>query len=100
MDLMLDPAAEAEIEAAAVYYQKIDERLRHDFLAEVDEAFDRILTYPHIWKCVVKHYRRLNLKRFPFAIIYALEESIYIIAVMHERRKPNYWLRRERERKR
>jgi toxin ParE1/3/4 len=36
--------------------------------------------------------RRHLLTRFPFAVIYTIEnQRIYILAVMHLKRKPFYW---------
>jgi toxin ParE1/3/4 len=40
-------------------------------------------------------YRRINLNRFPYAIIYRPDgDDIYVIAVMHEKRHPDYWKHR------
>ncbi len=36
--------------------------------------------------------RRILLKRFPYAVIYLpLHNKIVVIAVMHQRRRPDYW---------
>jgi len=38
--------------------------------------------------------RRCLVHRFPYGIIYAIEnDTIYIAAVMHLRREPGYWER-------
>ena len=41
--------------------------------------------------------RRRLISRFPYAILYSDEgEILYILAVMHLRRDPNYWKSRLR----
>jgi plasmid stabilization system protein ParE len=36
--------------------------------------------------------RRWLIRRFPYSVIYREEESrIYILAVAHQRRRPEYW---------
>lgn len=39
--------------------------------------------------------RRFLLKRFPFALPYlVLEDLVVVLAIAHERRQPQYWLKR------
>jgi plasmid stabilization system protein ParE len=39
--------------------------------------------------------RRKRIKRFPYVIIYTLDpDAIYIVAVAHNQRDPDYWLHR------
>lgn len=36
--------------------------------------------------------RRCLVKRFPFSLLFRIEtERIYVLAVMHLHREPNYW---------
>lgn len=36
--------------------------------------------------------RRLILSRFPYKLLYSVEaDHIYVIAVAHQHREPNYW---------
>ncbi|MEE9395612.1 MAG: hypothetical protein V3V31_01235, partial [Methylococcales bacterium] len=38
------------------------------------------------------HYRRFLLSKFLFSVVYRENErSIFVVAVMHNSRKPNYW---------
>jgi toxin ParE1/3/4 len=39
--------------------------------------------------------RRILLRRFPYAVVFVeADDEIRVIAVMHGKRKPEYWLRR------
>ena len=43
-------------------------------------------------------YRRVNLKVFPFYIAYIIrEDTLWIIAIAHSHRKPEYWIKRKYE---
>lgn len=36
--------------------------------------------------------RRVRAKRFPYAVVFMeLPKAIRVIAIMHERRRPDYW---------
>ena len=40
-------------------------------------------------------YRRVNLRVFPYCIAYLLkDEKIWILAIAHSHRKPEYWIER------
>lgn len=42
--------------------------------------------------------RRLLVQRFPYQVIYIrLIDRIQILAIAHERRRPGYWVGRERQ---
>ncbi len=39
--------------------------------------------------------RRKLLRRFPYSVIYLIEgQQLFVVAVMHHRRRPGYWLTR------
>ena len=41
---------------------------------------------------VIKAVRQKTVQRFPYHILYELRDpSVYVIAIMHQRRKPLYW---------
>jgi plasmid stabilization system protein ParE len=66
--------------------------LGREFTAEISAALDYVRRYPFASPSVRGAFRRKRVKRFPFNIIYAVEEErIVIIAVMHQRRHPDYW---------
>lgn len=66
-----------------------------DFITELEAAYDAITELPETWPKFQKGFRRYLLTRFPFSIIYKdTNESIFVVAVMHNSRKPGYWLSR------
>jgi plasmid stabilization system protein ParE len=96
MHLASHPEAEQELEAAAVWYEKRQPGLGDDFLEEFERTLRRIEAEPKRWRVFHGGNRKLNLRCFPYAIVYSLEgDTIYIKAVMHLHRRPFYWSHRQ-----
>ncbi len=87
--------AEQELVEAASYYQSISPRLGVSFIEEVGTTIDRILLQPTAWTRVSTHHRRSLTRRFPFGVIYTIDDDeIVVVAVMNLRREPNSWKNR------
>ncbi|WP_058557855.1 type II toxin-antitoxin system RelE/ParE family toxin [Thiohalocapsa sp. ML1] len=85
----------AELDAALGHYRDIDPRLAAALLAEVDAAKQAIRRFPSAWKRFRSGVRGFTLRRFPYTIIYqATDDEILIVAYAHQRRQPQYWLKR------
>jgi len=89
------PEADAEAREAMLWYEERSFLAADNFLSELDHYREHITTHPLAGHPCYGVYRRLNLKTFPFALIYRPDgDSIYLIAVMHEKRHPDYWKHR------
>lgn len=89
------PEAEEEFRAAIDYYEDREAGLGYDFSLEVFTAIHNIITHPNAFPVVEDDVRRCLVNRFPFAVLYGLEPtSIFVLAVMHHRRRPGYWKHR------
>jgi hypothetical protein len=65
------------------------------FLDEVLETINLITRYPQLCSCNSQNTRKAVLRKFPYNLIYSeLENKIYIIAIAHQNRKPEYWIDR------
>ena len=94
-ELIYHPDAKAELREAAAYYESCRDGLGRAFLVAVDSAVDRIIEFPEAWRRIHGDFRRILVRRFPYGVIYALHgDDIYVVAVMHLKRKPGYWLTR------
>jgi hypothetical protein len=66
------------------------------FLDELDRVVRLLRVFPFAALEIEPEIRRSLLARFPFAIVYAIDEqTIIVIAVAHTHRKPRYWIDRE-----
>jgi plasmid stabilization system protein ParE len=89
------PAAEDDIEEAALWYELRSPGLGAEFLRAVDVSFDRIRQSPQSFQLVYKNARRARITRFPY-VAYFVETvtGIQIVACMHAKRDPRIWRRR------
>ena len=86
--------AELELRQAVVYYEDASPGLGLDVLIEVELTIERILRHPNAWAKVSSEHRRCRTRRFPFGIIYSIEDDcVLIAAVMNLRRHPQSWQR-------
>lgn len=89
------PEAEAEMIAAAVYYEGQQADLGKRFLITVQEAINNIRVNPFLYQAVHLDVRRCLTKTFPFGVLFrVLSDKIVIMAVMHLHRNPDYWKNR------
>lgn len=94
-NIIFHPDIRDEVQVGYDWYNVKSSGLGEEFLKELDLAFELVQKQPLTWPEFSNDFRRYLLKRFPFGVIYKVENAnIYILAVMHLRRKPGYWKRR------
>ena len=97
MKAVFDSEAVLEAREAAAFYEDCQPGLGHAFLNAIEAAIPEIAHQPLLWRRIKGRFRRYLLPRFPYGLIYAVEEDqVYIAAVMHLKRKPGYWVSRTR----
>jgi plasmid stabilization system protein ParE len=96
MNYEFHPEAEQEFIETAAYYQTEVPGLGTRFGAEVNRVIELLLVNPGIGAPIDGEIRHFVLRRFPHSIIYAvISESLYILAVAHGSREPEYWQSRK-----
>lgn len=89
------PDAAEEAREAAAHYEGVRLGLGTDFKAELDAALTRIANNPLGYAAESGAIRVCPLHRFSYSIFYEdLDDRVWIAAVGHQRRRPNYWKRR------
>lgn len=89
------PEAETEFLNAISYYEDCEPGLGEDFSLEVYFCVQNVLSYPHAWPILEDDVRRCLINRFPYCVLYSIEsDCVYILAVMHLHRHPDYWKNR------
>jgi len=89
--------ADAELAAAADWYEQEREGLGDDLLMEADRVLVAIAASPTTWPFVLssKVVRRLLFTRFPYAAYFVVrEEHVLVMAFGHTSRRPGYWRHR------
>ena len=91
--------AEEEAAEALDWYESQQQGLGSELIRELKRAEVAISRSPETWPIWPETkleigIRRFLLSRFPFGVAYIIENSPIIIAVVHLRRRPLYWLDR------
>ncbi len=97
MPIVYLPLAERELNDAALYYEMESPGLGSAFLDEIERCEQAIAQFPEAGTCILGQVRRRLLRRFPYALLYSVRrDGIRILAVMNLKRRPMYWVGRER----
>lgn len=91
-------AAAAEAAEAAAWYEDQRPGLGSEFRSEFRAAIDRLhegVVPGKQWRGPLgeRGVRRLLMRRFPFSVVFvtAGAEDAVVLAIAHQRRRPNYW---------
>lgn len=87
----VDPSATAEIDNAMDWYEKQKSGLGVDFLLKFYNAVAFLKENPTSYPEVYQSFRRLLLKKYPYAVYYAVAEAeneVIVLAVWHTSQDP------------
>jgi plasmid stabilization system protein ParE len=80
------------VAGAFEWYEKEQTGLGREFLDELRAAYKRMTDGPLKYQHLRAGIRRTLLHRFPYAVYFAVEDSVVIvIAVLHASRDPAEW---------
>ncbi|MEO5820346.1 MAG: type II toxin-antitoxin system RelE/ParE family toxin [Vicinamibacteraceae bacterium] len=95
MRVTFNELAERELNDAVQYYELERPGLGAAFVAEVEGCTREIVAHPLAALSVGGPIRRRLCQRFPYALLYSVgNDEIRILAVMHLKRRPGYWVAR------
>lgn len=97
MKLVILPAALLELQAAADYYSvHANINLARAFVDEFERVVNLITSSPQIGSIFRGNRRRYFLRKFPYSVIYQVTfGELRVLALAHQRRRPNYWAKRK-----
>ena len=96
----VEPEASAELEDAALWYERQRAGLGADLTLAVDEALTLLEQWPRLGHPIPQlradiPARLVPVQRFPYTVVYMeWHNAIRVLAIAHERRAPGYWLTR------
>ncbi|MGE0811158.1 MAG: type II toxin-antitoxin system RelE/ParE family toxin [Immundisolibacter sp.] len=93
MRIVWQDHAKIELRDAVQYYRaNAGDHVAHDFRNEVQHTARQLLEHPEIGVRLHQKLRRYALHGYPFNLVYRLTpETIIIVALAHQSRRPGYW---------
>ena len=89
------PEAEAEAREAFLWYSKRSTIAAEAFRAELIKAIDGLSMHPMMWPADADGIRLQLLRHLPYTLHYEVrDQTVTVLAVAHQRRRPGYWLDR------
>ena len=93
--IRFDELARRELFETRDYYDDLVYKLGERFIIEVERCLNIIKTNPLAYPVIKQNVHKAVIIKFPFSILYQIEkDNIYVLAVMHQKRKPKYWAER------
>ncbi len=87
--------AQRDLRSGTTFYEAQYPGLGEDFVLEIRRLCRRIVEAPRLGAEVHPGVRRRLVRRFPYAVLYAIEDSeVIVLAVAHQSRRPDYWTSR------
>lgn len=84
-----------EATETANFYEREETGLGQNFFDALDATIGRIRRFPKIGKPRGTRLRSFSLRKFPIDVIYYIhDDSIVVVAVAHQSRRPGYWIDR------
>jgi plasmid stabilization system protein ParE len=95
MEVTYHPLVKRDVTQVLRYYHEISPRLADEFHAELRELIGRAAEQPLRFHLSGREFRRINLHRFPYHVLYDVKlESMRVMVVRHNKRHPDYGLDR------
>ena len=95
MNFLLHSEADVEFAEAVRYYSEVSPEPGVRFYREMERLFREVCANPERFRRFDPPARRHFSRDFPYAVIYLEKpEHLWIVALMHMKRRPGYWRER------
>jgi plasmid stabilization system protein ParE len=92
MNIRFLTVADQEVADAVGWYDRQGNELSRGFLDDLDRTVRIAKAYPLLATQIEPEIHRLLFVRYPYSLIYGIDvDTLVIIAVAHQQRKPRYW---------
>ena len=97
--IIIHSKARVELEESIAYYEQQKTGLGLALQSAIEKAVGRIQQNPQIGALYkTTEFRHHVVQRFPYVVFYVVwDEVIWIVAIAHGKRRPDYWRRRKIE---
>lgn len=88
---ILHESAQADYETSLKWYVDRSRQAAENFVTAVENGLQLICNNPTRWRNTYSHFYEINLKNYPFSIVYAIDEGqkmVIVTAIYHHKRNP------------
>lgn len=99
-EIVLRKEAQIDLDEIFSWYEEQSAGLGLYFISEFENAITRITNNPYHASVVEGDARSVTLRKFPYEIIYRIDESqfkVRVIAVIHQHRDPAWFNERRKK---
>ena len=90
------PEASEELIEAADFYEQRESGLGYRFLDALEDSIARLKVESCLAPSDEQGRRKYLIHGFPYVVIYRIKGTVlYVLAVAHTSRKPDYWMSRD-----
>ncbi|HVW62956.1 MAG TPA: type II toxin-antitoxin system RelE/ParE family toxin [Puia sp.] len=83
-EIVVQSEAIIEIQKVFEWYEQSRPGLGFEMIQEIEEGFERLSKHPHNYSATNKKYRKVRINRFPYIIVFEIEDTkVIIIALRH-----------------
>jgi plasmid stabilization system protein ParE len=97
LNVVLDAFARVELNRIQERFRTASPGRAAAFRKAIGETVESVLAFPEAYRVVHEEIgaRHIRVNGFPYFLVYLIDpDTIFVIAVMHERQDPDYWLDR------
>ena len=85
-----------DFENAFAYYESVSPALSTNFTHLFQLAIEKLSVSPHNYLKLSKKLRRISLGKFPYLLVYTIQEDVVIVAgLFHKASKPSNWRKKK-----
>jgi plasmid stabilization system protein ParE len=87
--LQIQRSAIQEMHEAFVWYELRQSGLGYEFAEEIEACLEKLTANPQHYTQLYPPYRRILVKRFPYAVFYEIEgDTVFVVHVRYQGKKP------------
>jgi plasmid stabilization system protein ParE len=90
-DYLIHIKAQNELEISVEWYAERSEKAVKNFILNIETTLKSICSNPYQYRNGYKNFHELGVKKYPFSIIYFIDESkklVVVTSVFHHKRNP------------
>jgi plasmid stabilization system protein ParE len=96
LEIIFHPLVKRDVIGALKYYNEISGALANEWQEEVRLTITQLSANPLRFHLVEQGFRRANLQRFPYHVLYEIRaQSVWIMHIRHNKRHPDYGMTRQ-----